>query len=525
MTIPPFIETPPESVPTAAARVRETFRAHKTRPVEWRIKQLRKLYWAIDNHEVDLRLALERDIGKGHFDAMLGEINWVKNDIVYVTTHLKSWMKDEKPTDIDFANRLVSPRIRKDPYGAVLIIGPFNFPLQLCLCPLIGAIAGGNTVVLKPSESTPNCSAVLQLLFTEALDPSAYTVIQGAIPQTQALLSEKWDKIFFTGSVSTAKIVARAAAVHLTPTVFELGGKNPAIVTRNINVPNTARRLLWAKNMNAGQLCMSPNHVLVEKSILPQLIAELKSAYAEFYPSGAKGTEDWCKIVNLKSFSRLKKLLDATSGTILLGGETDAESLYVAPTVVLVKDMHDALLAEETFGPFLTLLPVDSLSEAISTANALHETPLATYIFGSPTEADTVLAQTRSGGATINDTLFHAIIPTLDFGGVGDSGMGSYRGRASFDAFVHRRSIAKTPNWAERVLRMRYPPYAGTGKYKMFDAMQRRKVNFDREGNDKVAWWVLVLTLGGRRGVVRWIGLVLARLGLRRGGEGGESRV
>ncbi|KPI35211.1 Beta-apo-4'-carotenal oxygenase [Cyphellophora attinorum] len=498
MTIPTFIETTPETVPTAAARVRETFRAHKTRPVEWRIKQLRKLYWAIDKHEADLRLALERDIGKGQFDAMLGEINWVKNDIVYVTTHLKSWMKDEKPTDIDFANRLVSPRIRKDPYGAVLVIGPFNFPLQLCLCPCIGAIAGGNTIVLKPSESTPNCSAMIQLLFTEALDPDAFTVIQGAIPQTQALLAEKWDKIFFTGSVSTAKIVAKAAAAHLTPTVFELGGKNPAIVTANINVPNTARRLLWAKNMNAGQLCMSPNHVLVERKILPQLITELKSAYAEFYPSGAKGTEDWCKIVNLKSFSRLQKLLDATTGTILLGGETDAEQLYVAPTVVLVKDMHDALLAEETFGPFLTLLPA---------------------------EADAVLAQTRSGGATINDTLFHAIIPTLDFGGVGDSGMGAYRGRASFDAFVHRRSIAKTPNWAERIMKMRYPPYAGTSKYKTFDAMQRRNVNFDREGNDKVAWWVLVLTLGGRKGVLRWIGLVLATVGLKRGGEGGESKV
>ena len=351
------------------------------------------------------------------------------------------------PIDIPLSNSLVKPRIRKDPLGTILVIGPFNFPIQLSIGPVIGAIAAGNTVVLKPSELTPNCAAMIQLIFSEALDPEGFTIVQGGIPQTTALLAEQWDKIFFTGSASTAKIVAKAAAVHLTPTVFELGGKNPAIVTRKANIPITARRLLWGKTMNAGQVCISQNYVLVDRVVLPTLIAELKAAYTEFYPKGAQASPDYVRIVNDRSFQRLKKMLDATSGEIVLGGSMDAAERFIEPTVITVNDVHDSLLAEESFGPFIPLLAIDDLDQAISIANSIHATPLGTYIFGSDEEAKKVLAETRSGGATINDMLFHAIIPTLQFGGVGDSGMGAYRGKESFDVFVHRRAIARTPNW------------------------------------------------------------------------------
>jgi len=516
--LPEFVDTPVDDIPKIVGRTNAAFLSHKTRTVEFRVRQLRKLYWGLDSHEAELREAVKRDLNKGFFDAMISEIDWVKNDIIFMTSNLEKWMKDEKVPDISFANRLVNPRIRKDPLGIVLVVGAFNFPFQLSLGPVIGAIAGGNTVVLKPSEQAPYCAAIMQKIMEETLDPDCFTCVQGAIPQMQALLAEKWDKIFFTGSVNTAKIVAKAAAVHLTPTVFELGGKNPAIVTKKADPYLTARRLLWGKTMNAGQVCISQNYTLVDREVLPILVEELKRAFKEFFPNGAKQSEDYAKIVTLRSFERLKGMLDQSSGKIVVGGEMDAEKLFIEPTVVVIPDVNDSLLKEESFGPLMPLLPIDSLDEAISIANSIHATPLGTYIFGDKKEAAKVLSETRSGGATVNDALFHAVIPTLEFGGVGDSGMGAYRGKSSFDTFVHRRAIAQTPKWMERFLAVRYPPYAGTNKYLEFSKMGKLKPNFDREGNEKrtVLWYML--TLGGKsltRGVIRALVLAGIALGLK----------
>jgi beta-apo-4'-carotenal oxygenase len=383
---------------------------------------------------------------------------------------------------------------------------------------MLGAIAGGNTVVLKPSEQSPHTAAVMQMLMAEALDPDCFTCVQGAIPQTQALLAEQWDKIFFTGSMGTAKIVAKAAAAHLTPTVFELGGKNPAIVTKKANPYLAARRLLWGKTMNAGQVCISQNYTLVDREVMPTLVAELKQAYKEFFPDGAKQSNDYGRIVNLKSFQRLKGMLDATSGRIVMGGEMDADALFIEPTIIEVTDANDSLLAEESFGPLMPILAVDNLDEAISIANSIHATPLGTYIFGDKKDAAKVLSETRSGGATINDALFHGVISTVEFGGVGDSGMGAYRGKASFDTFVHRRVIAQTPGWMEKMLALRYPPYTNTSKYAQWKRMGKLQPNFDKDGNDKVNVLWYMLTLGGKsltQGVVRALLVASVALGLK----------
>lgn len=367
---------------------------------------------------------------------------------------------------------------------------------------MIGAIAAGNTVILKPSEQSPNCAAVMQKIMQEALDPDAYTIVQGAIPETSSLLDQKWDKIFFTGSVRTARIVSQAAAKNLTPVALELGGRNPAFVTKKADVRLAARRLLWSKTMNAGQVCISQNHTLVDKEVVQGFIVEMKAALKEFYPDGAKNSPDYARIVNDASFNRLKKMLDSTQGKIVIGGTMDAEQRFIEPTVVQVSSPTDSLLTEESFGPLIPILPVDDLDQAIKIANELHETPLGVYAFGSKAETDKILAGTRSGGATINDGFFHGIIPTLAFGGVGDSGTGAYRGKASFDCFTHQRSIARTPGWMESLLAVRYPPYAGTDKLKQFSKMGQLKPDFDREGKEKLGllWYLITLGAGSVSG-------------------------
>ncbi|EXJ73293.1 aldehyde dehydrogenase (NAD(P)+) [Cladophialophora psammophila CBS 110553] len=500
--IPPFTTTPVEQIPSIVSRLRSTFFSQKTRPAEFRIKQLRKLYWAIADHEKELLEALSRDLGKGSFEAYTGEINWTQNDIVFTTQNLEKWMKDEKPADIALSNRLVNPKIRKDPLGVVLVIGAFNFPVNLSFGPMIGAIAAGNTVVLKPSEQSPNSAAVMQKIIETALDPDCYACVQGAIPETSALLEQKWDKIFFTGSARTAKIIAQAAAKNLTPVALELGGRNPAIVTKKADMRLVARRLLWSKTMNAGQICISQNCILADREVVPTLIAELKAALKEFFPEGAKKSADYSRIVNLTAFNRIKKMLDNTSGRIVIGGTMDADQLFIEPTVIEVTDPKDSLLVEESFGPLIPILPVDNLDQAISIANELHETPLGVYAFGSKAETDKILTGTRSGGASINDGFFHGIIPNLPFGGVGDSGTGAYRGKASFDCFTHHRSVTYTPNWMESLLAVRYPPFAGTGKLAQFNKMGLLKPDFDRKGNRKIGavWYLLTLGAGSVSG-------------------------
>jgi len=344
----------------------------------------------------------------------------------------------------------------------------------------------------------------MQKIVSEYLDPSCYIVAQGAVPETTALLEEKWDKIFYTGSANVGTIIAKKAAETLTPVALELGGRNPAIVTKHADPRLAARRLLWAKTYNAGQVCVSQNYVLIEEDMVEPLLREIKTAYAEFYPEGIRKSKDYGRIVNQRQFQRLKKMLDETKGKIVLGVTMDEDDLFIEPTFVLVDSPEDSLVKDESFGPFIPILPVKNLDEAIKIANEVHATPLGLYPFGSKAEMEKVLSQTRSGGASLNDGFFHASIPTLAFGGVGDSGQGAYRGKASYDVFTHRRSVTNTPAWLESMLSVRYPPFTDK-KHKQYQNMSAMKPNFDREGN-AIGWGGWFLSLLGFKSVAAVVG-------------------
>ncbi|KAF7181642.1 hypothetical protein CNMCM7691_000939 [Aspergillus felis] len=492
--IPPLQFTPIEDIPERASRLRKSFLEHKTRDVEFRLKQLRKLYWAIKDHEEQIVEALAQDLGRPRFESEVSETLWMENDIVFVSRNLHKWVKDEKAEDIDFNYKFMNPKIRKDPLGCILVIGAFNFPFQLTLGPVIGAIAAGNTVVIKPSENAPKSAAVMQQIVEASLDPSCYTIVQGGPSEVQALLAERWDKIFFTGGANVGRIIAKAAAPHLTPVVLELGGLNPAIITKNANPRLVARRMLWGKTLNAGQICTSQNYLLVDRAILPAVVEEFKKAYKEFYPQGAKASPDYSRIINEGAFRKLKSMIDNSKGKILMGGTMDENERFIEPTLVQVDSTDDSLIIQESFGPLMPILPVDNLEEAVNIANSIQSTPLGVYPFGNKADTDKILAMTRSGGAAVNDAALH--IPTLPFGGVGESGNGAYRGRTSFDVFVHRRPITTSPGWLEAILSIRYPPYAG--KLSKFKVASTLVPDFDRDGNKlRFGWLRTILTLGG----------------------------
>lgn len=343
-------------------------------------------------------------------------------------------------------------------------------------------------------------AVVLQQIVKGYLDPTCYTTVQGAIPETTALLDQKWDKIFYTGGLSVGTIIAKKAAETLTPVTLELGGRNPAIVTRNADIRLAARRLLWGKIVNAGQVCISQNYTLVDKEVLEHYVAETKTALKEYYPNGTRTTDDFGRIVNSRQWKRLKNMVDESKGKILMGGEMDDGDNYIEPTMIQVDSLQDSLIVEESFGPLMPILPVDDLDTAIRIANEVHATPLGLYPFGNKTETDRILSEIRSGGATVNDGFMHGALPTMPFGGVGDSGQGAYRGQASFECFTHRRSIVSTPGWMEGLLNVRYPPYEG--KLAKFRQMGLLKPNFDREGkvNFSLASYILSLGAGSKTG-------------------------
>ncbi|KAF2276589.1 aldehyde dehydrogenase [Westerdykella ornata] len=507
--LPAFEHTPIETIESTVNGIRASFLSHKTRPLEYRIQQLRKLYWGMrDNRELIIE-ACKKDIGKSTYETYLSEYGWCVNDIVFMQKNLKRFAKDEKPEDMNFQNKLFGPRIRKDPLGTVLIIGAYNFPIQLSLGPLIGAISAGCTAVLKPSEQAPHAAAVLEKIVKESLDPSSYTVIQGAIPETTALLDQKWDKVFYTGSANVGTIIAKKAAETLTPVTLELGGRNPAIVTKHADPRLAARRLLWAKTLNAGQVCVSQNFTLIDRELLPAFIKELKNAFQEFYPDGVQKSPDYARIVNQRQFQRLKKMVEDSKGKILIGGTMDESDLFIEPTVIQVDSLDDSTVKDESFGPLMPILPVTDLDEAIKIANQVHDTPLGVYSFGTKAEMEKVLSQTRSGGASCNDGFYHASIPTLEFGGVGTSGAGAYRGKASFDCFTHRRPVTTTPGWIEGLLSIRYPPYTAK-KQKRYENMAEIKPNFDRQGRT-IGWLQWALGLVG----IKSFAAVIIAIGIR----------
>lgn len=386
--IPEFEATAIDAIPQIANTARGAFRTHKTKKLQWRQMQLRKLYWALDDYQPQILAALKQDLHRSDFESLLTEVEWLKKDCLFMLEHLEKYAKDEKlrSPDVPFTYSFMNFRIRKEPLGTVLIIGPYNFPVQLLLAPMIGAIAAGCTAVLKPSELTPACAMVVKDLVEKRLDNTAISVVNGGIPETNALMNEKWDKIFFTGSAAVGTIITKKAAETLTPVVLELGGKNPAFITKNANLPLAAKRLLWGKTLNSGQVCMSQNYVLIDKDLVPTFIECLKQAYKDMFPNGAKASPDLARIVNQRHFQRVKKMLDDTKGKIVMGGAVDESENYIEPTAVLVDSVHDSMMEEESFGPIFSIYPVNSLDEALNVANLVHRTPLSLFSFGSKAE-------------------------------------------------------------------------------------------------------------------------------------------
>ncbi|EED17703.1 aldehyde dehydrogenase, putative [Talaromyces stipitatus ATCC 10500] len=491
--IHPLEYTPVETIQKKIAVLKDSFYDSKTRPVEFRKLQLRKLYWAIRDNQDRIVEALARDMGRPPYEAQVAEIMWLLGEILFVLKNLDKWLKDEPAPDIPWLYKPLAPKIRKDPMGTVLVIGSCNYPFQLTFSPMIGAIAAGNTVVLKPSEQPTNSAQVAQEIVETALDPSCYTVVQGSITEVQALLAEKWDKILFTGSQTVGRIIAKAAAPHMTPVVLELGGLNPAIVTRNADLRIVARRLLWAKTLNGGQTCTAQNYILVEKSVLPALIEQLKKAYKEFYPSGSSKGPDFTRIINDKAFQRLKSMLDNSKGRIIMGGTVDEKERYIEQTFIEVDSIEDSMVINETFGPICAVLPTNNVDEAISLARKVQDTTLSVSVFGNSADHQKVMAGLRSGSVSLNDAQPH--VNTLPFGGVGESGTGAYRGRSSIDVWTHARPYTNTPRWMEYLLDARYPPYTAS-KLRMIKLSMDGSPDFDREGRQSRFTWLKYI-LGG----------------------------
>ena len=377
--------TPLDDIPKAVADLWDSFRTTKTKDVEWRLVQLRKLWWGLQDLKPKIQAALKKDLNKSPHDSTFSEINFNEQDVTHIIKNLKSWAKDEK-ADYPLTFAPTRPRIRKEPLGPVLIIGTYNFPFMLNFGPLIGAIAAGCPAIVKPSEHAPATSVVFKELVETYLDPSAYKVVQGAVPETTVLLEQKWGKIMYTGSSAVARIVSRKAAETLTPVALELGGLNPAFVTPSADMALAARRLLWGKTINAGQVCMAHQYVLVERSRVDDFIKHTIAASRDFFPQGARECPDYCRIVNERHFDRMKHMLDTTSGKIVIGGETDRDRLFIAPTAVLVDSPDDIMVREESFGPIWAILPYDNLDDAIKVANDVDSTPLSLMSFGSSSE-------------------------------------------------------------------------------------------------------------------------------------------
>ncbi len=438
--------------------LRTTFESGRTRPLAWRKAQIAGLRRMLEEGEDELVAALQQDLGRPRVEAFAADIGHTKTELRHMDRHVAGWMKPTKvraPMTVAPATAWVQP----EPLGVALVIAPWNYPIQLLVEPLAIAIAAGNCVVAKPSELAPACSAALARLLPRYVDPDAVAVVEGGVEETTALLAERWDHIFFTGSTAVGRVVAEAAAKHLTPTVLELGGKSPTYVHASADLDVAARRIVWGKFFNAGQTCIAPDYVLADRSIRDALVDKLVQQVGEFYGSDPSASDSLGRIVNERHLARLQRLLDAGAGTVATGGTVDASTRYVAPTITVDPAPESPVMQEEIFGPILPVLAVDGVDEAKAFVTARPK-PLALYVFAERDDViDSVLDDVSSGGACVNQTLMHLIPADLPFGGVGDSGMGSYHGKAGFDALSHRKSVLRKRTKPD--LRMLYPPYKG----------------------------------------------------------------
>ncbi|WP_310559643.1 aldehyde dehydrogenase [Flavobacterium sp.] len=422
--------------------------------ITFRKEVLTKLLNEVILNESEIIDALYFDFKKPAFEAVITETSYVISELKATIKNLKSWSKPKRvfPSLLNFPS---TDYIYKEPYGKVLIISPWNYPFQLALCPLISAFAAGNQVVLKPSELTPKTSEVIAKIIAKVFHKTEVSVIEGGVEVSQKLLSERWDYIFFTGSVAVGKIVAKAAAINLTPTTLELGGKSPCIIDETANLKLAAKRIVWGKFINAGQTCIAPDYILIQKNMKSHFVDYLKEEITKAYGENPADSPDFARIVNSKNCERLISLIDPKK--VIFGGQTDLENCYIAPTLIEETSLETELMKDEIFGPILPVLTYEKETD-IEAVISRYEKPLAFYIFTENKVFSKNMIQKYSfGGGCVNDTIIHILNNRLPFGGVGHSGIGAYHGILSFDTFSHKKSIVKKSNLLD--LPIRYAPY------------------------------------------------------------------
>ena len=432
------------------------FNTGATRDLNFRVEKLRKLKESIVKNEKQILEALWADLHKSEFEAYATEIGIILDEINFAVKHLKSWAKTKK-VRTPLTNFLSSSYIYSEPYGVSLIISPWNYPFQLLMAPLIGAIAAGNCAMLKPSENAIKTTGVIIKVIEESFSEEFVCVVEayGGKESSEELLKEEFDYIFFTGSVPVGKIVMEAASKHLTPVTLELGGKSPCIVDKDADVVLAAKRIAWGKFLNAGQTCVAPDYILVHQSVKSKLLTEITRYINEFFGENPAKSNDFPRIISERQFDRLVGLLDI--GNIVTGGEHSKIEKYIAPTIIDNISWNDPIMLDEIFGPILPILEFENLEEVIKIVNSRPK-PLALYFFSTNKKnQERIIDRISYGGGCINDTIMHVASPYLPFGGVGASGMAAYHGKGSYDVFSHKKSITKKSNLVD--IKIRYAPY------------------------------------------------------------------
>lgn len=433
---------------------KDFFKTGKTKNVDFRKAALKRLSIELDKREKDIAKAMYNDFRKPEFETVMTETGIVRSELKLAIRKLKSWTKSRcvKPALLNFPSR---SRLYREPYGTVLIIAPWNYPFQLVFSPLIGAIAAGNTVIVKPSEHSEHTSSVVSEIISKVFDPGHVRVIEGEVAVAAKLLRERWDYIFFTGSIAVGKIVAKAAAEHLTPVTLELGGKNPCIVDETAVLKMAVRRIVWGKFINCGQTCIAPDYVLVHESVKNEFVELCKAEISRTYGNNIQQSPDYARIINHRNFEVLARCIEGEK--IVTGGITDPTDLYFAPTLLDNPALTSYVMKHEIFGPILPIITYKTEFE-LHTIISSYEKPLALYIFSNHVHfINRVIENHAFGGGTVNDTLVHFANHHMPFGGVGLSGMGAYHGKHSFDTFTCEKGMTTRYNWLD--LPVRYAPY------------------------------------------------------------------
>jgi aldehyde dehydrogenase (NAD+) len=445
----------PDDIGVLVATLRDGFDSGRTKPLAWRRAQLTGMRRMLLEHSADFEAALAADLHRPPAETQLADINVVLAEIDYALAHLKRWTAPRR-VPVSLALQPGTASVIREPLGVVLVIGPWNYPIQLVLGPAVAALAAGNAVVVKPSELAPVTSALLARLVPQHLDEHAVAVVEGAVAETTALLEQRFDHILYTGGARVGRIVLAAAAKHLTPVTLELGGKSPVYVDDSVDLKAAAKRIAWGKFLNAGQTCVAPDYLLATRAVIDRLLPLIADAVRELYGAQPQASADYGRIVSHGRFAALAKLLD--SGDVALGGESDPDDKYIAPTVLTGVSDDSPVMHEEIFGPILPVIEVSGERDAIERIRA-GEKPLALYVFSNrDATRKAFLRGTSSGAVGFNIVMAHQTLPTLPFGGVGESGMGRYRGEAGFTTFSNEKAIMSKPLKPES-LALIFPPY------------------------------------------------------------------